>query len=40
MGPFLKKVLILFALLVVAIVVLSLVSGDGGTLPFLYEGTH
>ena len=40
MGPFLKKVLILFALLVVAVVVLSLLSGDGGTLPFLYEGTR
>jgi hypothetical protein len=40
MGPFLKKVLILFALLILAIVVLSLLGGDGGTLPFLYEGTH
>ena len=38
MGPFLKKVLILFGLLVLAVAVLALLSGDGGTLEFLYDG--
>jgi hypothetical protein len=40
MGPFLKKVAIILAVLVLAVVVLSFLGGDGGTLPFDYAGSH
>lgn len=38
MGSFLKKVLVILAILVVALVLLAVLGGDGGSLPFAYEG--
>jgi hypothetical protein len=38
MGPFLKKVVLILIVLVLAVVVFSILGGDGGTLDFAYEG--
>ena len=38
MGPFLKKVVVILIVLVLAVVLLSYLGGDGGTLDFAYEG--
>ena len=38
MGAFLKKVVVILAILVLLIAALSILGGDGGTLAFDYEG--
>jgi len=38
MRPFWKKVLLVLVLLVAGIALLALLGGDGGTLPYAYEG--
>ena len=38
MGSLLNKTLVILAILLVAMVVIAVLGGDGGTLDFAYEG--